>query len=374
MSLALLWACSDAKSPEENTASEVANISNSVTLSNEQIQAINIRTARIQQRNLNNVIKANGYVDVPPQNNAVISPLIPGYVRKVNFLVGDNVKKGQVMAELESMEFIDIQQQFAEQNAREGYLREEYERQKLLSAKDAVSKKTFLKSEVEYRTTVSTVAALKSKLALLGVNIDELSNGAVASRYLLRAPMAGSVSKMETMIGKYIDPSEEIFEIVDTKHMHLELQVYEQDAGKVAKGQKVWFKVPSKADSIYEGEVFLVGKDLSESKRSINVHVHIHGDESRFTVGMYANATIVTQENPSNTLPVTAVVTEGGHNYVFKKESGTAGEALFAKVPVITGMESDGLVELRSMEGLDENDEIVVNGAFYLINAFAGSE
>mgnify|MGYP001953528225 CR=1 FL=1 len=51
-------------------------------------------------------------------------------IRKINFLLGDNVAKGQIMAELESMEFIDLQQQYVELNARIAYLKEDFERQK----------------------------------------------------------------------------------------------------------------------------------------------------------------------------------------------------------------------------------------------------
>ena len=179
---------------------------------------------------------------------------------------------------------------------------------------------------------------------------------------------------MNTMLGKQVDPSEEVFEIINTEHIHLELSVYEQDASKVKKGQKVWFKIPNQTSSIFEGEVFLVGKDLSEDKRSINVHVHIDGDESQFTVGMYANATIVVEENTSNTLPVTAVVVDGNSTYIFKQAQHNENQYTFEKIAVITGIESDGLIEISDLNELNLEDEIVIEGAFYLLNAFSGSD
>lgn len=345
-----------------------------VILTSEQVAAIRLKTGQIEKRDLTNVIKANGYLDVPPQNNAVVSPMIIGYVRQINFLVGDNVKKGQVMAELESMEFIDMQQHYVELNAQMMFLKEEFERQKLLIDSDAVSKKTFLKSEIEYKTASSMLEGLKSKLKLLGVNFEKLNQGKVEPRFSLRAPITGSIKMMNTMLGKQVDPSEEVFEIINTEHIHLELSVYEQDAAKVKKGQKVWFKIPNQTSSIFEGEVFLVGKDLSEDKRSINVHVHIEGDESQFTVGMYANATIVVEENTSNTLPVTAVVVDGNSTYIFKQAQHNENQYTFEKIAVITGIESDGLIEISDLNELNLEDEIVIEGAFYLLNAFSGSD
>ena len=375
LGLAVMVSCTNKQGEDQLVSDNITSQEkNSVVLSPEQISAIKLKSGHIEERNLKHVIRANGYLDVPPQNQAVISPMITGYVKKINFLVGDNVKKGQVMAELESMEFIDLQQQFIELNARMEFLKEDYNRQKLLRDQDAVSKKKFLMAEVDYKTAVSTLDGLKAKLNLLGVDFEKLNQGNIEPRILMRAPISGSVKGMNTLIGRHVDPSEEIFEIVNPEHLHLELSVYEQDVPKVKKGQKVWFKVPNQADSVFEGEVFLVGKNLTENKRSINVHVHIHGDESQFTVGMYANASIVLEDHPSPALPVTAVVVDGSNKYVFKKSEDAKGKIVFEKVPVFTGIESDGLIELTSMKGLSLSDDIVVDGAFYLLNAFTAGE
>jgi cobalt-zinc-cadmium efflux system membrane fusion protein len=372
---AFMISCTNKKTADQiQIESTKVKNDNSVILSAEQISVIKLKFGHIEERNLTNVIKANGYLDVPPQNQAVISPMITGYVRKINFLVGDNVKKGQIMAELESMEFIDLQQQYIELKSRLEFLKEDYDRQKILRDQDAVSKKKFLMAEVDYKTAASTLDGLTSKLNLLGVDFEKLNEGKIESSLFMRAPISGSVKRMNTVLGKHVDPSEEVFEIINPEHLHLELSVYERDVPKVKKGQKVWFKVPNQADNIFEGEVFLVGKNLTEDKRSINVHVHIHGDESRFTVGMYANASIVIDDQPTPALPVTAVVVEGSNNYVFKSTEIVPGEISFKKIPVYTGIESDGLVELTSMRDLSFNDEIVIEGAFYLLNAFAKVE
>lgn len=371
----LTVACSEQKPkiPAEKAAISPAS-ENAIVLTPEQVSAINIQTGHIAKINMRNVIKANGYFDVPPQNNAVVSPMISGYVRQINFLIGDDVKKGQVLAELESMEFIDIQQQYVETSARLAFLKEDYDRQILLQKNDAVSRKQFLTVEADYKTALSTFDGLKSKLSLIGVNFETLSEGKIEQRFSLRSPINGSVKKMNTVVGRFAAPSEELYEIVDTDHLHIELSVYEKDVLKVKKGQKVWFKVPSQASTIYEGEVFLVGQDLSEDKRAINVHVHIHGNSADFTVGMYANASIVVEDNPSYTLPVTAIVTMGTNKYLFKKQALSTNEISFKKVQVYTGMESEGLIELTSMDQLTEEDEIVIDGAFYLLNAFSGNE
>ena len=374
--ITLVWltGCADEKGniQSEQSASTISKEENAVFLTPAQIETINIKTGHIEKRDLVNVIKANGYLDVPPRNIAVVSPMISGYVRDINFLVGDIVTKGKVMAELESMEFIDMQQNYIEMNARMMFLNEEYERQKLLWDNKAVSEKTYQKAEIDYKTAVSSFEGLKAKLNMLGANFEKLNQGQIETRFLLRAPISGSVKTLNTMVGKSVNPSDEVFEIVNTEEIHLELKIFEQDVAKVKIGQKVWFKTPSQVNNIYEGVVALVGKDLSEDKRSINVHVHIQRDEAKFTVGMYANATIVVEENPSNTLPVTAFVVDGTTEFIFKRSELSPGQISFTKIPVITGMESDGLKELADIQGLSFEDDIVIEGAFYLLNAFSG--
>jgi len=373
--LVFLSSCSTEKKQvqivEEQTSS--SNV-NEVVLSSDQVKAIKLKSGKIERKSLSNVIKANGYLDVPPQNKAVISPIITGYVRKVNYLLGDNVKKGAVMAELESIEYIDLQQQYMELKSRIEYLSEEYERQKLLRQQDAVSKKKYLQAEVDYNIAISTLDALATKLKLMGTNLKQLDQHNIQSKILLKSPIAGSVNKLNVQIGKHVDPHEEIYELINTDHLHLELEVYQKDVPKVKKGQKVRFYISSLGDKEFKGEVFLVGKDLSEEKRSINVHVHFNDDEADFSVGMYGTASIVVEENLSYTLPVTAVVVDGTNKYVFKRSEFSEKNSTYEKIQIFTGLESDGLLEITSISDLTLEDEIVTEGAFYLLNAFSDSE
>ena len=360
------------KSPEISKEITVASSDNQVVILNaKQVKAIKIKAGKIEKRSISGVIKANGFLDVPPQNKAVISPMITGYMRKVNFLVGDNVRKGQVVAELESMEYIDLQQQYMQLMSKIKYLKEDFERQKLLREEDAVSRKKYVMAEMEYKSAVSEFNGLNSKLEMLNVDKDRLEKGLIAPNLLVRAPISGSVKKLNTMIGKHIDPSEEIMEIVNPEHLHLELSVFEKDVLKVKKDQKVWFQIPNVDNQRFEGLVFLVGKDLSEEKRSINVHVHINEDQTQFAVGMYATATIITTENTLYTLPVSAIVNDGNKEFIFRQQTLNEHELSYERIPIITGQESDGLVEIAYLNDIGPDDEIVIEGAFYLLNAFS---
>ena len=86
LGMVLMMACAGEKEQGQATQKPSAhNDENAIVLSPEQVSAINLEFGKFQQRNMTDVIKANGYLDVPPQNKAVVSPMITGYVGKVNF-------------------------------------------------------------------------------------------------------------------------------------------------------------------------------------------------------------------------------------------------------------------------------------------------
>ena len=374
IAVALFHACGGSKDKNLILADDQTSNDQVIALREDQAATIKLQTGKLEQRSLSNEIRANGYLDVPPQNRAVISPMITGYVRRINFLLGDYVKKGQIMTELESMEYIDLQQQYIELKSRITYLEEDYDRQKLLMDQDAVSRKVFLMAEVSYRTAMASLAGLRAKLNLLGANFKNLDSGEIEKRLLLKSPIQGSVRSVNVSLGEHVGPSEIVYEVIDTEHLHLELSVYEQDVIKVKAGQKVWFTIPSLVEKHFEGEVFLVGQDLSQDKRSVNVHVHINEEDGPFTVGMFANASIVIDEGKSFTLPVTAIVVDNNAAYIFKKITDSESDFTFRKMKVTTGFEKDGQIELLIFEDISSVDEIVMSGAYYLNNAFPVGE
>lgn len=370
----LISACTGGNEKPTEIVAEQISDTQVITITSEQMRTIKVKTGKMVRRSLAQEIRANGYLDVPPQNRAVISPMITGYVRKVNFLIGDNVQKGQVMAELESMEYIDLQQQYIELSSRIPFLEEDYDRQKLLIDQDAVSRKTFLMAEVNYKTAIASQDGLSAKLKMLGLDFQKLKNGQIENRLMLKTPISGSVRAINVSMGEHMAPSEVIYEVINTEHLHLELSVYEQDVIKVKKGQKVWFTIPSMQEKHFEGEVFLVGRDLSQDKRSVNVHVHIDESTGPFTVGMYANASIVLEESTSFTVPVTAIVVDNNTEYIFKKVADNQEGISFRKMRVSTGLEKEGQTELMIYADISPEDEIVTSGAFYLNNAFIVGE
>jgi len=183
-------------------------------------------------------------------------------------------------------------------------------------------------------------------------------------------------------LGKYVDHGDELFEIVDNDHIHIDLMVYEKDIHKVRSGQSVVFSLTSQPDYIYQAKIFSVGKAFEKEPKAVKVHAEIYNKSGNLLPGMYVDARIITDSVIARSVPEEAVVYEGGMAYIFILEDGMTGPEpmltaegdvnqdehfRFQRVPVKTGARDLGFIEVKPELALPDETQIVLNGAYYLL-------
>ena len=262
----------------KNTPSESGNdqeVSDSViTLSKEQFESATMSLGSLEEKSFLTTIQATGIIDVPPQNRAVVSGFVGGYIKDTPLLIGDVVKKGQVLVSIENPEFVTLQQNYLEASQQLNFKKIEYERQNQLLTENIISKKKFLQAESEYKTTQTNYNGLKQKLRMLNFSPAKVESGSISSISYIYAPISGSITKMNVTKGMYVSPANEILEIIDNDHIHLELRVFEKDIMKLKKGQRIQFTLPEASSEIFEATVHLIGTNM-EDNRTILVHGHL---------------------------------------------------------------------------------------------------
>ena len=280
-------------------------------------------------------IEANGLIDVPPNNRAVVSAIAGGYIKNFNPIVGIPVRKGELLFTIENMEFVELQKDFLETSERLEYLKMEYERQKSLFEEQINSEKNYLNAKSNYHSTLATHNGLKKQLEMLNLNPSSKN---IQSEAPVLAPISGKVSQIFVEMGNYIGPEDKVLEIVNDDHQHIELQVFEKEAVKLEIGQKVEFSIPSLSEEIFTGKIYLIGNTLDEN-RTIRVHVHI--DEyvkQKFVVGMFVKAAIFTREEMYLVLPEDCIIKNESVNVLLKlkeKDSEYHFEKIYLNEPVI---------------------------------------
>ncbi|MDG1571265.1 efflux RND transporter periplasmic adaptor subunit [Robiginitalea sp. M366] len=317
------------------------------------------------------VLLVSGMVDVPPENRAAISAVRGGFVRDISLLVGDRVSRGQRLVTLESPEFLQLQQEYLENVEQLPYLEAEYKRQKTLFEEQISSEKLFLQAESQYRTALARANSLGKQLDLLHISRKATEAGELTSNSPVYAPIEGHITKVMVRKGSYVSPASEIMEIVNREHLHLELLVFEKDVDQVKIGQRIQFNLPERSENLYDAEVHLIGTSLDEN-RTVKVHAHLMDeDQDSFLVGMFVKARIELGEadgKPLLALPESAVVASGGKHYLLVMENASEDGYGFRQVAVSVETTAQGYTALKPGSGLDENSQVLTQGAFNLVS------
>lgn len=314
------------------------------------------------------IITAAGYIEVPNENKAELRSYIGGYLQSSPLLPGDYVKKGQFLVSLNNLEYIQLQREYLQAKEELTYLETVYERNKLLAEENITSIKNRQLAESEYNSALANVESLKKKLELININVNQLQATNISSSINLYAPMSGYITMVNVVNGQFAEPTDVIFEIINTDHLHIALKVYEKDILKIKKGQKIKFRVPEACMETFNGEVFLVGKTIDNSDRTVTVHCHI-ADDSKLpvVVGMYTEAEIYVTSKETFCVPVTAIIREDRQYFVFVNTSANSEEYVFEKAQVEVGQINESCAEIiGSSKQKIEGKQILVDGAFNL--------
>ncbi len=328
----LLVACGDTNKEEQTE--EIQKISDELIISKEQFEGEKMVLGDLFEHDFNTMVKVNGLIEVPTQNESSVSTFVGGYVTKNPLLIGDEVKKGQFLITLESTEYVEIQQRYLEVAQQLNFLKSEFTRQKILFAENISSEKNFLKAESDYKSNLAHYNGLKKKLQMLNINPISVENGSITSTINIYAPIAGYVTKVNVSNGTYVSPADIIMEIIDTAHIHLELSVL---------------------------------TTIDPVNRRVVVHAHIENEDTAFIVGMFAEADIIVSSSNAMALSKSAVIQIENDYFALVLESENPNEYHFTKVKLDIGLQTEEFVEVLNAASL-KNKKIVVDGTYMLLN------
>lgn len=363
----------------ETTSGKESTAIKEVELNEAQYKASEIELGTFVKKNLSDVISVNGYTKLPPQNEAEVSVYMPGTVRTINITEGQAVKKGQVLATIESPEYAQLQQEYKTSKSNLEFLRLEFDRQKTLSDEGVNSRKTFQKTTSEYQIERARFNSLQRQMNLLHIS----SNAEATTTAPVLAPISGFVTEINIKIGSTVEAGKPLLGIVDNSKLHVDLLVYEKDLYKVKPGQSVRFVLTNQDNSEIVGRIFSIGKAFENETKSVAVHADIANEKQQLIPGMYVNALIDIGTNAVDALPVDAIVKADGREFVFileeegheedheHEEGGGHTEKEgktyhFQRIEVKSGTAQLGYAQVTFLQPLEKDAKIVLKGAYYI--------
>lgn len=367
--IALLLFSSCSNKENEETANDTSE-STEITLSAEQIKNIGITTDTITYKTLSGQLQLSGKIDVPPQNMISVSMPLGGYLKSTHLLPGMHVKKGEIIAIMEDEQYVQLQEEYLTAKAKLEFLEKEYERQKELNKNQASSDKVYQLALSEYQTQKIKVKSLSEKLKLIFINAENLNENNISKSINILSPIDGYVSKVNINIGKHVEPSDILFELVNPEDIHLALTVFEKDINKLFIGQKVMAYTNNNPDKKYPCEIILIGKDFSND-RNIVAHCHFEKYDHSLIPGMFMNAILELNTKNAPVLPNEAILNYDGLNYIFIQKNDSTFDLLEIKI----GNSEYNFTEVISNDISSLlNKKIVVKGAYQLLMALKNKE
>lgn len=366
-SIALLsFSCQNKTETAPVEATKSSAPATQLTLTPEQVKNAGIISGKAETREIKTSLLVNGVVEAAPGN--LVSVVMPygGYVKQLRLLPGSRVRKGEVLAVMEDPQYIQLQEDYLVARNRLAFLDTDYQRQKELNADKTSSDKTFQQVSTDFGSQKILVRSLEEKLLLLDINPATLTEKTLSRSVKVYSPLTGYVSNVYVNTGKYVSPTDVLFDLTNPSDMHLSLTVFEKDVAVLLPGQKVMFTVNNEGEKKMEAEIYLVNRSIN-ADRSTEIHCRILKNYDGLVPGMFVNAVIELQSLKALAVPDEAIVKWENKNYVFTESANNT----YTMSPVADGLSSGGFTTVNQDFA---NSKIVIKNPYSILMKLRNDE
>lgn len=325
-----------------------------------------LKLADLSSRPVVDTLRVAGRIDFDEQRLARIGATVTGRVTEIEARLGQEVKKGDVLAQLNSSELSSQQLSYLKARAQLELNRRNAERAKALFEADVIGAAELQRRESEYQIAQAETRAAADQLMLLGVSpsaIERLGKqGAVNSVTPVVATMHGVVVERKVAQGQVVQPADSLFVVADLTRLWAVAEVPEQQVSLVKTGQAVNIEVPALGNEKLSGKLIFVGQTINPETRTVLVRTELDNRDGRLKPAMLASMLIEARPVERLVVPASAVVRQNDEEHVFVAE----GDGVFRLVKVKLGPEQGGMRVL--LGGLKGGEKLVIDGAFHLNN------
>ena len=293
------------------------------------------------------------------------SPVM-GRITSLSVHEGQEVTRGQVMAQLNSTGLSNAQLDFLKALSQRQLAQRAVERAQLLVKADVIGTAELQRREAEATQASAEVDAARNELAVLGMPIESVAElertRAINSTSRIISTMDGTILERKIAIGQVIQPADTVFEIADLSSLWLVADVPEQNAGNLHVGQTVDAELAAFPGRTISGQLSFVSATVNPETRTVRARMELPNPNRRFKPAMLATMTLKDQTERQQVVPNSAVVREDNTEHVFVQIK----DDTFLLRPVMLGLEQAGSRVL--IEGVRPGERIVLDGAFHLNN------
>lgn len=328
-----------------------------IKLSDEELSRAGVKVASAAEEQLAATLTVTGTVGANPERLAHVLPRFPGRVMSVAAKLGDRVKRGQVLAVLDSIEAGEAQSAYAQAAADAAVAKSAFERAERLHADQIIPAKEYQRARAEYEKTRAQLRAAEDRLRALRVTPGGKEQlGAIP----ILSPLNGTVIERKAVLGELARPDEALFVVADLSQVWAEANIAESQLGHVRPGARARVRLTAYPERVFEGRVRHVAAVLDKETRTAKAIVELANSEGLLRPLMFANVVIETGRGEKVlAVPESAVTLVQGIPNVFVEEAGG-----FEARPVELAERSGGKVVIKS--GVKPGELVVTEGTYAL--------
>jgi cobalt-zinc-cadmium efflux system membrane fusion protein len=328
-----------------------------------------LKTTQVVRERVAQPLLLTGEVRFDERRVTHVSVPAQGVVRKVGVTLGDRVKRGQALVEVESITVGEAEGSYLETKAALRLAESSYQRQAQLRKESISSEKDYLQAKQDFEAAQIRVDSALGKLTRMGVTLGDarqMTQGSAHGRLVLRAPVEGTVLTMHAVPGEVVKSEAPLVTIGDNSVVWVWADLYERDIARVTRLQADKRLVAAVSVKAYPGDEFagivdFVSPAMEEASRTVKVRVEVPNQQKRLLAGMFASVKVfLPGDEEVTTLPRGAVLDDEGRSFVFVHHH----DDYYVRRPVSRGRAWVDRVELTA--GLKGGERVVSDGAFLM--------
>lgn len=274
-----------------------AQIEGKVHLGPEQIKSAGITLNTVGPREMVTILELPGVVETNKTRLAHVVPRLQGVVREVRKQEGDHVRKGELLAVVDSRELAEAKGTYLAATHRIEFTRVTLDREEMLWKKKISAERDYLEAKRAFKEAKLTQKLAAQKLIVLGVPAATLPTLAAApaetmARYEIRSPLDGVVLERDITVGEAVTAEEKIFAVADLSTIWVNIAVYTKDLGAVHDGQQA-VVISTDVGAEATGRISYVGPLVGQETRTATARIVLPNPGGQWRPGLYVTVRLV---------------------------------------------------------------------------------
>jgi membrane fusion protein, heavy metal efflux system len=296
---------------------------NTIKISQDNFNNLGVTLGKLESVKQIPVLTAPAKVVIPPTHEYIVSASQAGLITKLNAAIGDNVKKSEVLVQLNSPNLLSMQRLYLKAVSEMELSLLSFQRDKKLLEDGVIADRRWQETRSQYNAFVSEVNEHKQLLEMSGMTISEIDrlgkSHQLSSQLNIHSPISGVVMERIAVAGERVDMLAPLYRIANLNELWLEINIPQERIGSIKVGDQVLVQNTS-----ISAKITLLGQSVNPENQTLLARAIIvtkpesGNEQSAVRVGQTINTQIIqSSEKAAFKVPNAAIAQNAGKSFIF---------------------------------------------------------